>query len=105
MEHESKIMKSGNAPGEFAMTQDTAVVIELATHRALNRCKPDRVLAAWCGTSAANVSMWRYYKKIPSRYVIGVAEASGIAPEDLRPDLYREPKNRVKEYDVFRGEQ
>jgi len=87
------------------MTQDTAVVIELATHKALNKCKPDRVLAAWCGTTSANVSMWRYHRKIPSRYVIAVAEASGIAPEILRPDLHRAAKNRVKEYEMFRGEQ
>lgn len=43
-------------------------------------------LAERLGISPSAISMWR---RIPAERVLDIADFTGIAKEDLRPDLYR----------------
>jgi DNA-binding transcriptional regulator YdaS (Cro superfamily) len=46
-------------------------------------------LARRVGVNKGNVSHWNRFQ-VPAARVPAIAEATGIPPEKLRPDLYRE---------------
>lgn len=46
-------------------------------------------IAEATGISTAAVSQW---KRVPERHVLAVSKITGIAPHDLRPDLYPAPE-------------
>ena len=86
------------APGEYPWTREDISQMRDATELALDEAGTHTKLAKWCGTTMANVGAWRRKGYIPSQYVIAVAEVTGVKPAALRPDLYRKPKKRKREY-------
>ena len=57
----------------------------------MERRRMNARIAQCCQISTAAVSQWR---RVPQKHLERVAKISGIAPEDLRPDLF--PTNDSK---------
>jgi DNA-binding transcriptional regulator YdaS (Cro superfamily) len=55
---------------------------------------PTRV-ASLFGISSQAVSQW---DRCPAQRVLKLAEASGVAPHELRPDLYPQPRRRAAQH-------
>ncbi|WP_342163029.1 YdaS family helix-turn-helix protein [Methylobacterium sp. SD21] len=64
-----------------------AIRAATAVQRAVNAARP-ATLAARLGVKVTTVMAWTF---CPAEHVDAVADASGVARHDLRPDLYPRP--------------
>ena len=82
----------------YKWTEKKRARVRKMTEIALGIAQHYPTLADWCGTSRANVALWKANGIIPDKHVLAVSEATGVPETDLRPDLYRPRVNRVDEY-------